>query len=137
MDTAVAAQRGEYDKSVVGRGEKQLFTAEKSIQQQLRCGSDLLFCLDHCTHPAADPAAQRTSVEHTLRGAERCKAEFDLPPEIPLHVIPNENFFALPMAQALPKDNPFRALTPGNLWELGLTRFGVFPEMTTFGIIFG
>ena len=56
----------------------------------------------------------------------------DLAPGIPLHVIPNENFFGLPLAQALPKDRPFRALRPGNLWELGLTRFGVFPEMTAF-----
>ena len=37
------------------------------------------------------------------------------------------------LAQALPKANPFRALLPGNLWELGLTRIGVFPEMTAFG----
>jgi glycosyltransferase involved in cell wall biosynthesis len=58
----------------------------------------------------------------------------ELPPDIPLHVIPNENFFALPMRQALPADQPLRALKPGNLWELGLTRFGVFPEMTTFGM---
>jgi glycosyltransferase involved in cell wall biosynthesis len=58
----------------------------------------------------------------------------DLDPGIPLHTIPNENFFALPMAEALPADNPFRALTPGNLWELGLTRFGVFPEMTAFSL---
>jgi glycosyltransferase involved in cell wall biosynthesis len=56
----------------------------------------------------------------------------ELAPGIPLHVIPNENFFALPLAQALPKDDPFRALRPGNLWELALTRFGVFPEMTAF-----
>ncbi len=58
----------------------------------------------------------------------------ELHPEIPLHVIPNENFFALPMEEALPKDNPFRALLPINLWELGTTRFGVFPEMTAFGL---
>ena len=29
----------------------------------------------------------------------------ELAPGIPLHMIPNENFFALPMAQALPKDD--------------------------------
>ena len=58
----------------------------------------------------------------------------DLAPGVPLHVIPNENFFGLPMAQALPKTNPFRSLLPGNLWELGLTRIGVFPEMTAFGL---
>lgn len=59
-------------------GDKHLFTAEKSIQQQLRCGADLVFCLDHCTHPAAAPEAQRASVDDTLRWAERCRAEFDL-----------------------------------------------------------
>jgi glycosyltransferase involved in cell wall biosynthesis len=58
----------------------------------------------------------------------------DLAPGVPLHVIPNENFFGLPMAQALPRTSPFRALLPGNLWELGLTRIGVFPEMTAFGL---
>jgi glycosyltransferase involved in cell wall biosynthesis len=58
----------------------------------------------------------------------------ELEPGIPLHVIPNENFFALDMAEALPRDNPFRALIPSHLWELGLTRFGVFPEMTAFGL---
>jgi glycosyltransferase involved in cell wall biosynthesis len=58
----------------------------------------------------------------------------DLEPGIPLHVIPNENFFALPMDEALPQDNPFRALVPSNLWELGMTRLGAFPEMTTFGL---
>jgi len=58
----------------------------------------------------------------------------ELAPGIPLHVIPNENFFGLPMHRALPPGAPFRAFLPGNLWELGLTRLGVFPEMTTFGI---
>jgi glycosyltransferase involved in cell wall biosynthesis len=57
----------------------------------------------------------------------------ELDPGIPLHVIPNKNFFALPMSEALPKDNPFSALFPSHLWELALTRFGVFPEMTAFG----
>jgi glycosyltransferase involved in cell wall biosynthesis len=58
----------------------------------------------------------------------------ELEPDIPLHVIPNENFFAQDFKDALPRDNPFRALLPINLWELGLTRFGVFPEMTAFGL---
>jgi glycosyltransferase involved in cell wall biosynthesis len=58
----------------------------------------------------------------------------DLDPGIPLHVIPNENFFALPVSEALPRDNPFRALFPSHLWELAVSRFGVFPEMTAFGL---
>jgi glycosyltransferase involved in cell wall biosynthesis len=52
----------------------------------------------------------------------------------PLHVIPNENFFGRPLRAALPRDNPLRALQPGHLWELGVTRLGVFPEMTSFGL---
>jgi glycosyltransferase involved in cell wall biosynthesis len=58
----------------------------------------------------------------------------ELEADIPLHVIPNGNFFAQEMRDALPADNPFRALIPSHLWELGLTRFGVFPEMTAFGL---
>jgi glycosyltransferase involved in cell wall biosynthesis len=38
------------------------------------------------------------------------------------------------MNEALPRDNPFRALVPSHLWELGMTRLGVFPEMTAFGL---
>ncbi len=57
----------------------------------------------------------------------------ELEPGIPLHVIPNENFFARPLAEALPFPHPLRALLPGNLWELALTRLSVFPEMTAFG----
>ncbi len=57
----------------------------------------------------------------------------ELDPGIPLHVLPNENYFGLPMAEAL-RASPLRALIPSNLWELGLTRLGVFPEMTAFGL---
>jgi len=53
---------------------------------------------------------------------------------IPLHLIPNANYFARPMPEALAEGNPFRALIPSHLWELGLTRLGVFPEMTAFGL---
>jgi glycosyltransferase involved in cell wall biosynthesis len=58
----------------------------------------------------------------------------ELAPGIPLHTIPNGNFFALDLAAALPQDNPLRALWPSHLWELALTRFGVFPEMTAFSL---
>ncbi len=58
----------------------------------------------------------------------------ELRPGIPLHVIPNLNAFGQDLADALPADRPFSALAPGHLWELGLSRLGVFPEMTAFGI---
>jgi glycosyltransferase involved in cell wall biosynthesis len=58
----------------------------------------------------------------------------ELAPGIPLHAIPNENFFGRPLAEALPGRSALRALRPGNLWEFGVSRLGVFPEMTAFGL---
>jgi glycosyltransferase involved in cell wall biosynthesis len=58
----------------------------------------------------------------------------ELEPGIPLHVIPNENFFARELREALQVDQPLRVLHPSHLWELALTRIGVFPEMTAFGL---
>ena len=58
----------------------------------------------------------------------------DLEPGIPLHVIPNENLFALPFREWAAQGDPRRLLTPINLWELGMSRIGVFPEMQSFGL---
>ena len=55
----------------------------------------------------------------------------ELEPGIPLHVIPNENVFGHEHPDWLPKDDPFSLLKPLSLWELGVSRFGVFPEMET------
>ncbi|MGD8604430.1 MAG: tRNA guanosine(34) transglycosylase Tgt [Anaerolineales bacterium] len=52
-------------------------TPEKSIQLQFKYGSDLLFCLDDCTHVDEDDAVQRSSVERTIAWAGRCKAEYE------------------------------------------------------------
>jgi glycosyltransferase involved in cell wall biosynthesis len=58
----------------------------------------------------------------------------ELDPEIPLHVIPNENVFGLKHPEWARRPNPFALLKPLNLWEFGVSRFGVFPEMQTFGL---
>jgi queuine tRNA-ribosyltransferase len=55
---------------------RRLLTPESAVENQLRLGSDVLFCLDHCTHPAAGRQVQRESVEHTLAWASRCKRAF-------------------------------------------------------------
>ena len=47
--------------------KKRLLSAERCVRQQLRLGSDVIFCLDECTHPDAPADTQRTSVERTLR----------------------------------------------------------------------
>jgi glycosyltransferase involved in cell wall biosynthesis len=58
----------------------------------------------------------------------------ELDPDIPLHVIPNDNVFAADIEDAVDPENPFSLLRPMSLWELGVSRFGVFPEMQTFGL---
>jgi glycosyltransferase involved in cell wall biosynthesis len=58
----------------------------------------------------------------------------ELAPGIPLHVIPNENVFGVRHPDWIRRENPFALLAPLNLWELGVSRFGVFPEMQTFGL---
>jgi glycosyltransferase involved in cell wall biosynthesis len=57
-----------------------------------------------------------------------------LDPGIPLHAIPNENVFATPMEDVVRRSPPRRLFQPLTLWELGVSRFGVFPEMQTFGM---
>jgi glycosyltransferase involved in cell wall biosynthesis len=57
-----------------------------------------------------------------------------LEPGIPLHVIPNENVFGVQHPDWARREKPFNLLQPLNLWELGVSRFGVFPEMQTFGL---
>ena len=52
-------------------------TPEKSIQLQFSFGSDLLICLDDCTHVDASYDDQVRSVEHTINWARRGKAEFE------------------------------------------------------------
>ncbi|HRE46299.1 MAG TPA: tRNA guanosine(34) transglycosylase Tgt [Aggregatilineales bacterium] len=58
-------------------GKKINLTPEKSIQLQLSYRSDVVICLDDCTHPDAPDADQRESVRRTIRWARRCKGEFE------------------------------------------------------------
>lgn len=52
-------------------------TPEKAILNQLRIGTDLIYCLDDCTHSDADHATQRGSVQRTVQWARRCKITLD------------------------------------------------------------
>jgi len=58
----------------------------------------------------------------------------ELAPGIPLHEIPNLNVFGVEHPEWARRANPFALLHPVNLWELGVSRFGVFPEMQSFGL---
>ncbi|HMN13806.1 MAG TPA: tRNA-guanine transglycosylase, partial [Bellilinea sp.] len=60
-----------------GKARKFQLTPEKSIQLQLAYGSDVLFCLDDCTHADAPRSEQELSVERTIQWAKRARKEFD------------------------------------------------------------
>ncbi|WP_297155821.1 tRNA guanosine(34) transglycosylase Tgt [Thermogemmatispora sp.] len=72
-----------------GATRRFLLTPEKSIQLQVSSyASDVVVCLDDCTHVDEPPSRQRESVERTIAWARRGKAEFvrlveqkKLPPE--------------------------------------------------------
>lgn len=50
---------------------------EKCMQVQLSLRSDIVMCLDWCTHPDDPHDVQRKAVETTVRWAGQCRAEFD------------------------------------------------------------
>jgi glycosyltransferase involved in cell wall biosynthesis len=58
----------------------------------------------------------------------------ELAPDIPLHEIPNDNVFGNEHPDFFDPKAPFSLFKPMSLWELGVSRFGVFPEMQTFGL---
>ena len=58
------------------KGPKHLLTPEKCIRHQLELGTDILFCLDQCTHPDDSQDVQETSVARTIAWAKRCRDEY-------------------------------------------------------------
>jgi len=60
-----------------GKDRKFLLSPGKSIQLQFSYGSDIVICLDDCTHVDASRQAQETSVRRTLDWAKRCRQEYD------------------------------------------------------------
>ncbi|MBK9056014.1 MAG: queuine tRNA-ribosyltransferase family protein [Chloroflexi bacterium] len=62
---------------IEGTDRKFNLTPEKSIQLQLSYGSDVVICLDDCTHMDDPFATQQESVRRTVKWAKRCRTEFD------------------------------------------------------------
>jgi queuine tRNA-ribosyltransferase len=58
------------------QARKYVLTPEKSIQLQLGYGSDVVICLDDCTHVDAPYTAQLESVQRTEDWARRSKVEY-------------------------------------------------------------
>jgi len=55
---------------------KIILTPEKCIQAQFAYGSDIMMCLDYCTHPNASYEINERSVDITIKWAKRCKEEY-------------------------------------------------------------
>jgi len=68
------------DKGIVfqpeGKNRKFILSPEKSIQLQVSYDSDVVICLDDCTHVDASREDQELSVKRTLDWAQRCKDEY-------------------------------------------------------------
>ena len=68
------------DKGIIffpeGSQRKLLLTPEKSVQVQFSLGSDVIICLDDCTHVDASRDEQKLSVARTLAWAKRSKLEY-------------------------------------------------------------
>ncbi len=60
-----------------GSSRKYQLTPEKSVQLQLAYGSDVVICLDDCTHAEASRQEQEKSVARTIAWAKRGKGEFE------------------------------------------------------------
>ncbi len=59
-----------------GSDRKISLTPEKSVQLQMSYGTDVVICLDDCTHVDDPLPAQEASVARTIAWARRCKQEF-------------------------------------------------------------
>lgn len=59
-----------------GLKRKLLLSPEKTVQLQMAYGSDVVICLDQCTHPDDSDQVQQESVRRTIEWAKRCKQEF-------------------------------------------------------------
>lgn len=60
-----------------GDKKRIILTPEKSIQSQFVYDSDIMMCLDYCTHPDDSMEINEFSVEVTIEWAKRCKIEYE------------------------------------------------------------
>src|SRR5690242_17932277 len=58
-------------------GSSHLFTPERSMEIQIALGSDIIMAFDECTEHPADRQRAHSSMEMTLRWAERSKTYFE------------------------------------------------------------
>ena len=59
-----------------GGKDKLIFSPEKCIASQFAYASDVMMCLDYCTHPDDSYEINAFSVDVTIEWAKRCKQEY-------------------------------------------------------------
>lgn len=59
-----------------GSNRKYQLTPEKTVQLQMSYDTDVVICLDDCTHVDSEYAEQQISVERTIAWAKKCKKEY-------------------------------------------------------------
>jgi queuine tRNA-ribosyltransferase len=106
-----------FDKAL----ETRTLTPEKSVRKQFQLGADILFCLDHCTHPDAPLRDQQESVEHTVAWARQCKAEFERRVEQTNTASDRPLLFAIVQGGASPE---LRRMCAERLLEIGFNGYG-------------
>lgn len=113
-------------------GSLHFFSPESAMEAQIGLGADIIMAFDECTEHPAGRERMRTSMEMTLRWAERSKIYFE------------NHKYEVPWAQNLDKDiSMARALSPANdagISELGdaaTTFAGGVPRATQTQALFG
>jgi len=105
-----------------GGNRKIVLTPEKSIQFQFACGSDIMMCLDYCTHPEDSYEISKLSVELTVDWAKRCKQEYEK--QLTARKIPSDS---RPLLYAIIQGGGYRELRKACAEELiseGFDGFG-------------
>ena len=106
------------------KGAKHLLTPEKCIRHQVELGSDILFCLDQCTHPDESAEVQAASVARTLAWARRCRDEFVARTGAePGRSDPGDRPLLFAVVQG-GNDDDLRKRCAGELVEMGFDGFG-------------
>jgi len=102
--------------------DKIVFTPEKCVQLQFAIKSDIIMCLDYCTHPDDSDETQQLSVETTVRWALKCKREYEL--QLKNYKYTNEKrplLFAIIQGG---NDRGLRKLCAEKLIDMGFDGFG-------------
>jgi queuine tRNA-ribosyltransferase len=102
--------------------DKIIFSPEKCIQIQFAVRSDIIMCLDWCTHPDDSYETQKKSVDITIKWAKRCRQEYEL--QLKNYKYNSENrplLFAIIQGGA---DHELRKFCAEKLIEIGFDGFG-------------